>query len=67
MPFLGPLVRMGSSAEGMSVVDVDMGILEEAEENYQVRADLARDDWHYDYRHSGAKEGDDDEKVEERL
>ena len=35
----------------MSVVDVDMGILEEAEECYGIRGDLARDDWHYDYRH----------------
>lgn len=66
VPFVGPLVRMGSSAEGMSVVDVDMEILEEAEENYRVRADLARDDWHYDYRRSDAKEGGDD-KGEERV
>lgn len=40
----------------MSVVDVDMQILEDAEENYKVRSDLARDDWHYDYRHSKVKE-----------
>jgi len=36
----------------MSVVDLDMQIIEDAEENYQVRADLARDGWHYDYRHN---------------
>lgn len=36
----------------MAVVDVDMQILEDAEDNYQVRADLARSDWHYEYRHS---------------
>ncbi|KAF1831366.1 carbon-nitrogen hydrolase [Decorospora gaudefroyi] len=53
VPFVGPLTKLGSSAEGMSVVDVDMRILEDAEENYGVRADLARDDWHYDYRHGG--------------
>jgi len=35
----------------MSIVDLDMEILEQAEENYKVRADLARHDWHYDYRH----------------
>ncbi|KAF2271784.1 carbon-nitrogen hydrolase [Westerdykella ornata] len=52
VPFAGPLTRLGSSAEGMSVVDVDMKILEEAEANYGIRADLAREDWHYDYRHS---------------
>lgn len=39
----------------MAVVDVDMQIVEDAEENYQVRADLARSDWHYEYRHSNEK------------
>lgn len=52
VPFVGPLVHMGSCAEGMSVVDIDMQVLEDAEDNYRVRADLARDDWHYDYRHT---------------
>ncbi|OCL08192.1 carbon-nitrogen hydrolase [Glonium stellatum] len=56
VPYIGPLTRLGSCAEGMSVVDLDLGILEDAEENYKVRADLARDDWHYDYRHSKTKE-----------
>lgn len=70
VPFIGPLVRMGSCAEGMSVVDIDMQVLEDAEANYQVRADLARDDWHYDYRHSNSntKDNEDrDEKLKERL
>ncbi|KAF2718813.1 carbon-nitrogen hydrolase [Polychaeton citri CBS 116435] len=52
VPYAGALTRLGSSAEGMAVVDLDMQILEDAEANYQVRADLARGDWHYDYRHS---------------
>lgn len=39
----------------MSVVDLDLGILEIAEENYKVREDLARHDWHYDYRHDKRK------------
>ncbi|KAF2745193.1 carbon-nitrogen hydrolase [Sporormia fimetaria CBS 119925] len=52
LPFVGPVTRMGTAAEGMSVTDVDMQILEDAEDNYKVRADLARHDWHYDYRHS---------------
>ncbi|OCK92707.1 carbon-nitrogen hydrolase [Cenococcum geophilum 1.58] len=56
VPYIGPLTRLGSCAEGMSVVDLDLGVLEDAEENYKVRADLARDDWHYDYRHSKMKE-----------
>lgn len=51
VPFVGPLTRLGSCAEGMSIVDIDMSIIDAAEENYQIRADLARDDWHYDYRH----------------
>ncbi|KAK4570516.1 hypothetical protein LTR86_002596 [Recurvomyces mirabilis] len=52
VPYAGALTRLGSSAEGMAVVDLDMKIVEDAEANYQVRADLARTDWHYEYRHS---------------
>ncbi len=50
VPFIGPITRLGSSGEGMSVVDLDLGILDIAEDNYRVRADIARHDWHYDYR-----------------
>jgi predicted amidohydrolase len=56
VPFVGALTKLGSSAEGMSVVDVDMQILEDAESCYRVRSDLASEDWHYDYRHSIPKE-----------
>lgn len=56
VPYIGPLARLGSCLEGMAIVDLDLGILEHAEENYQIRADLARDDWHYDYRHGNMKE-----------
>jgi hypothetical protein len=54
MPFVGALGKetRESGEEGMSIVDVDMEILEEAEKNYKVREDLAREDWHYTYRHS---------------
>ncbi|KAF1947664.1 carbon-nitrogen hydrolase [Clathrospora elynae] len=55
VPFVGPLTKLGGCAEGMGVVDVDMQILEDAEANYGVRADIAREDWHYDYRHKGAE------------
>jgi hypothetical protein len=59
---------MGSCAEGMSVADIDMQVLEDAEANYQIRADLGRDDWHYDYRHSNSNTKDnEDDKVKERL
>lgn len=52
MPFVGPLVKLGSAGEGMIVADVDMQTLEDAEANYQIRSDISRSDWHYDYRHS---------------
>lgn len=47
----------------MSVVDLDMQILEDAEANYQVRADLARTDWHYEYRHSRKGESKDGDPI----
>lgn len=51
-PFVGPITRLGTHAEGMGVVDLDMQMVEDAEATYQVRADLTRADWHYSYRHS---------------
>ncbi|KKY27202.1 putative nitrilase cyanide hydratase and apolipoprotein n-acyltransferase [Phaeomoniella chlamydospora] len=57
MPFIGPLKGslLEGSAEGVGIVDVDMEILNEAEENYKVREDLAREDWHYEYGDSKSK------------
>jgi hypothetical protein len=52
IPFVGPITRLGSSAEGMAVVDLDLAVLDIAEDNYKVRYDMAREDWHYTYRHS---------------
>lgn len=63
MPYVGPLARLGSSAEGMIVVDMDMQIVEDAEANYCVRADLARTDWHYEYRHTKAGKDGESEDV----
>lgn len=51
VPYAGAIAKLGSHMEGMAIADLDMQILEHAEENYQVRADLARSDWHYEYRH----------------
>jgi hypothetical protein len=51
VPHIGPLARLGSPAEGILVVDLDLEVLDIAENNYKVRADLARDDWHYGYSH----------------
>lgn len=50
LPFVGPVVKLGGSGEGMGVAEIDMQVVEDAEDNYQVRADLAREGWHYDYR-----------------
>jgi predicted amidohydrolase len=50
MPFVGPVVRMGEPGEGMRVCEIDLGVLEEAEANYKVREDLAREDWHYPWK-----------------
>lgn len=48
VPFKGALGKMGRE-EGMSVVEVDLEILEDAEENYKVREDMGREGWHYEY------------------
>ncbi|PSN72026.1 carbon-nitrogen hydrolase [Corynespora cassiicola Philippines] len=55
VPFAGALTKLGSCGEGMSIVDIDMQVLEDAEANYKVREDLARSDWHYTYRHDKLK------------
>ena len=51
VPFLGALEgeTNESATEGMSIVKLDMNVLEEAEKQYKVREDLAREDWHYGY------------------
>ena len=48
VPFKGALGKLGPE-EGMSVVEVDMQILEDAEANYKVREDIRREGWHYEY------------------
>jgi predicted amidohydrolase len=48
VPFKGALGKLGPE-EGMSVVEVDMQILEDAEDNYKVREDMGREEWHYAY------------------
>jgi len=65
VPFLGALgdQTKDSAEEGMSIVDLDMEILEEAEKQYKVREDIARSDWHYDYRHTSGFQGVGKEKL----
>ncbi|KIX02385.1 uncharacterized protein Z518_08326 [Rhinocladiella mackenziei CBS 650.93] len=36
---------------GMKIVEVDMRTVDVAEENYKIREDMARKDWHYGYSH----------------
>jgi predicted amidohydrolase len=59
LPFLEPLgdETKDSVEEGMSIVDLDMEVLEEAEKQYKVRDDMGRDDWHYTYRHDQYEKG----------
>ena len=65
MPFIGALGRetMNSGIEGMSVVDVDMDILDEAEKQYRVRQDISGSDWHYTYRHNSKFEDHEKSKL----
>ncbi|MCJ1339151.1 hypothetical protein MMC09_004440 [Bachmanniomyces sp. S44760] len=69
VPFVGALgdETKDSGYESMSVVDLDMQIVEEAEKQYKIREDIAREDWHYFYRHtyndSGKRDGDDNEEA----
>ena len=55
VPFVGSLGNetKDTNKEGMSVVDVDMELVEEAEKNYKVREDIEGEGWHYTYRHQG--------------
>jgi predicted amidohydrolase len=54
LPIVGPVSTMGTE-EGVSVVDMDLGLLDIAERNYKVRQDIKREGWHYVYRHSEAR------------
>lgn len=55
VPFIGSLGNetKDTKKEGMSVVDVDMELMEEAEKNYKIREDIEGEGWHYTYRHQG--------------
>jgi len=64
VPFKGALGKFGSE-EGMSIVEVDMQILEDAEDNYKVRADMGREGWHYEYslKRDAVGEGKEESKL----
>ena len=65
VPFLGALgcETKDSGEEGMSIVDLDMQILDEAEKLYKVREDIASEGWHYIYRHNALKGDREKEKL----
>lgn len=48
MPMLGSTGRIGALTEGMSVVELDMGLLDVAEKAYKPRDDMERRGWKYD-------------------
>lgn len=47
MPFLGALGKMEPDEEKMEILDMDLDVLRIAEDNYKIRMDLNREDWHY--------------------
>lgn len=56
----------GEVVEGMEVVEVDLGVLEVAERNYKVRADMKGEGWHYGYtlwKGDGEGEGEGSSRV----
>ncbi|ODM21232.1 hypothetical protein SI65_04285 [Aspergillus cristatus] len=53
LPVTGVVGDMGNK-EGVMVVDMDVGLVRIAEENYKVRQDIKKEGWHYVYRHSAA-------------
>lgn len=54
LPLVGPVAKMGNE-EGIAVADMDLGLLDIAEENYKVRSDIQKEGWHYVYRHTASQ------------
>lgn len=50
LPFTGPVKSMGVE-EGYIVADLDMSVLDVAEDNYKVRQDIRSEGWHYKHGH----------------
>ena len=44
-----PVKNLPSYSTNSLDAEVDVQILEDAEDNYKVRADMRREGWHYDY------------------
>jgi predicted amidohydrolase len=58
LPFVGPVKTMGAE-EGFIIAELDMSVLDLAEDNYKVRQDLSSEGWHYSYRHDLLAAGED--------
>lgn len=53
MPIAGTLTGSFEDGEpGVRVVEADLKLLDIAEDNYKIREDLKREDWHYGYSHN---------------
>lgn len=49
MPIQGSLGRIDTAEEKMLVADIDLRVLQLAEDKYKVREDMGSSGWHYDY------------------
>ncbi|KAF4973336.1 hypothetical protein FZEAL_9352 [Fusarium zealandicum] len=50
LPIVGTVAgSFTDGEEGTRILDVDMRTVDVAEQNYQIRKDLGREDWHYGY------------------
>ena len=58
LPFVGALGKetKDTAKQGMSIVDVNMRHVQEAEKCYKIREDMDNETWHYEYRHTKPKE-----------
>ncbi len=53
MPMVGAVARLGHAREGMSIAELDLGLLDVAEKAYKPRDDMERRGWKYDADVSG--------------
>ncbi|KAI5853057.1 carbon-nitrogen hydrolase [Morchella snyderi] len=47
MPLMGPIAKAEGTHEQMVIGEIDLQILEDAEDSYKIRADIAQPDYHY--------------------
>ena len=66
VPLSGALGGTMGAGEEARVVDVDLGVLDVAERVYKVRADMAKEGWHYAHtlQYEARKKGEEEKKEE---